>query len=341
MQLLLNLAASLLATASVTYAFPSSGHTLASTITPVYQFPDNGSWIENLAVRPNGLILATRLDKPALYSIDPEAHTAKLVHTFVAPSITSLSGITRVKKDVYAINVIDKAASFAGNRSTGYVFTADFTQAPPAFKRAATIKEAGLLNGIAPVSEDVVLISDSQNGVLYNVNLVTGSYSVAASDVLLTPAANGTFPSGGLGVNGLKVFHDFAYFTSTSRGIFGRIPLSSAGKASGPVETIATVVTTAPLSLDDFVISSEGVAYSSTDPNDSVVAIYQNGAFAVIAGKNNTLTLAGCTSLAFVPGSKQREAYVATSGGQAAPINGVTIEPAKVVRISLPVGYHW
>ena len=67
----------------------------------VWQFP-NGTWVENLAVRSNGQILATLLSIPELYQVDPiGGQHPQLIHRF--PMVTGLTGITEVEKDVFVV----------------------------------------------------------------------------------------------------------------------------------------------------------------------------------------------------------------------------------------------
>ena len=60
---------------------------------------DNETWIENLAVRQNGGILCTSIDRAALYLVDPFAMGT--VHHF-APTDRAL-GITEVGNDIFAV----------------------------------------------------------------------------------------------------------------------------------------------------------------------------------------------------------------------------------------------
>jgi hypothetical protein len=67
----------------------------------VWQFP-NGTFVENLAVRSNGQILATLLSVPELYQVDPiGGRHPQLIHRF--PMVTGLTGITEVEKDVFVV----------------------------------------------------------------------------------------------------------------------------------------------------------------------------------------------------------------------------------------------
>lgn len=320
---------------TVTQASPYGGYGAhcTTTLDTVFQYHKNFTWIENLVVRPNGHILVTRIDKPELHSIDPEAHTDTFVHRFDYP-ISGLLGIAELKKDVYAVVGVNQTAAFAGKQLPAFIFTADLSKTPAVFKRVATIKEQLFLNGLAAFSEDVVLVTDSGNGVIYRVDLKTGEHTIAASGDLLKPPV--AFPAG-LGANGLKLLGRYAYFTSSTKGVFGRVPLSKDGYASGPLQKIAATDNF----LDDFVITDKAVAYAATNANDTVLRFGPDGSVDLVAGKNNTLPLAGDTSLTWIPGTKQTEAYIGTAGGQFVPINGVTIEPAKVVKIKFGPGcYH-
>src|SRR5438105_4501375 len=52
----------------------------------VYQLPNKGSWFENLAVRSDGTILATRLDVPEVWIIDVDAQTGSAMVKLPAPA---------------------------------------------------------------------------------------------------------------------------------------------------------------------------------------------------------------------------------------------------------------
>ncbi|KAJ7114418.1 hypothetical protein C8R44DRAFT_881260 [Mycena epipterygia] len=56
----------------------------------------NRTWLENLAVRPNGQILATRLDVPELYQITPDPHNPKPTLIYAFPSALGTLGIAEL-----------------------------------------------------------------------------------------------------------------------------------------------------------------------------------------------------------------------------------------------------
>lgn len=73
-------------------------------ISTIFQVDRNGAWVENLAIRHTGHILATRIDVPELWSIDPSAspnHAGS--HLYSIPNATSLLGIAEIEPNVYAV----------------------------------------------------------------------------------------------------------------------------------------------------------------------------------------------------------------------------------------------
>jgi hypothetical protein len=58
-------------------------------------------WVENLAVRSNGKILATLINVAQVWQIDPTAHSAELVHEFEGAD--SILGIAEYDSDVFAV----------------------------------------------------------------------------------------------------------------------------------------------------------------------------------------------------------------------------------------------
>jgi hypothetical protein len=66
----------------------------------IWTFP-NETWIENLAVRQNGEILATSLSRAAVYLVNPFEHTATTAHQFEASD--GVLGITEVAEDIFVV----------------------------------------------------------------------------------------------------------------------------------------------------------------------------------------------------------------------------------------------
>jgi streptogramin lyase len=55
----------------------------SNPVATLWTFP-NETWIENLAVRANGNILCTSLNRAAIYQVDPFKHVAETLHQFAS-----------------------------------------------------------------------------------------------------------------------------------------------------------------------------------------------------------------------------------------------------------------
>lgn len=122
-----------------------------SSISTIFQFNRNGTWLENLAVSPNGKLLATRLDGPELWLIDPaNTNTAKAGSSFYTfPNATSLLAINEVDRDVYAVVAGNFSIPTVTSTPGSYViWRLDASSTPPSASILARIPKAGFLNGI-------------------------------------------------------------------------------------------------------------------------------------------------------------------------------------------------
>jgi hypothetical protein len=299
----------------------------APTVSLVYQFPTNGSWIENLAVRSNGKIVITRADIPELWSIDPSDDSASLIHTF--PNATGIQGITEIQHDVFAIAVgILPTADAAASPGSWVIWRVDLNPRTPTFAIITAIPEALFLNGLTTVNDHgLVLIADSYKGVIWSLDTNTAAYSIALSDSTMLPLP---LPNQ-LGVNGVKLQNGYAYYTSTSQQKFCRVRVSSEANATGSYEVVAS-----GFGQDDFAFAQSRTPYIATHPQDSVAKVIGGQVF-TIAGSNTTWTLAGSTSAQFGYTEAGTVLYVTTNGGVGFPVLG-RLEPGKIVKIS---GIEW
>jgi hypothetical protein len=79
-------------------AFPLATNNAVSTL---WTFP-NETWIENLAIRQNGAVLCTSINRAAIYQVDPFSHVAATVHQF-DPASESVLGIAEIENDVFVV----------------------------------------------------------------------------------------------------------------------------------------------------------------------------------------------------------------------------------------------
>ncbi len=186
------------------------------------------------------------------------------------------------------------------------VWTVDLNCSPAKAKYVTTVAESRLLNGISAIpNTDLVLAGDSVAGSVYKIDVKTGAYGIVVQDALLQPV---TSPTSNLGINGVKYFNGYLYFTNSAQGLFGRVKVSKKGEKKGPVEVLAAAGE--GVVYDDFDFDTKGNAWIASHP-DFVVQVLGNGTQNVYA---NATLLLNPTAAAFGRGGQKDTLYV-TNGG--------------------------
>jgi hypothetical protein len=233
----------------------------------VYQFPDQPyTDLENIAVRSNGHLLLSTITSPTIHLLDPSYRLSSepiLLHTF--PGGLSTLGIAETQPDLFAIVVGNYSAStLQGIKGSFAIWTLDLRQGLPGIARiVASIPEAEALNGATTVigHPTILLVADSALGAIWRVDTTTGRYSKTIQNSLLAP--NAKVP---LGINGIRMYGSNVYFTNSAQGLFGRIPFSTQGTATGSPTVIKNNLSS-NYTCDDFAIDSTGNAYILGHPN--------------------------------------------------------------------------
>ena len=274
----------------------------------IFQFPAVPfTSIENVALRPNGDLILTTTSAPTIYLLDPTQVTpsAELLHTF--PDATSCLGITETSTDVFAVVVGNVSlTTFGGVAGSFSIWSVSLEQSStPVVKKIAAIPQAKILNGLTHLQDnpDIVLAADSEAGIVYSLNVVSGVSAVAIQNSALGPG------SASLGINGLHVDStgNNLYYTNSALGTFGRIPINASnGQAKGAV----TVLATAPKggNYDDFAIDSQGNSWITVHL-DIVEEVTAAGVQSVVL---NSTALLQPTSAIFAAGGQTL--YVVTDG---------------------------
>ncbi|EED17888.1 conserved hypothetical protein [Talaromyces stipitatus ATCC 10500] len=294
-----------------------------------FQFEDNGSWIANIANRPNNDLVITRTDVPEVWTINVDEGTAQ-VATNISDA-NNLIGISSIDDDEYVViagnldttTLTPEAGSFSAWKVSidgDGVGTANLI---------AAIPDAQFLHGVVTFQKTRdtvnVLIADAGQGALYKLDTANGEYSIVIQD------------DGLAGVNNLRMQNGYLYFTATQNKVFGRVPLDlEEGTAVGPIETILNDQTIVP---DGFALAPNGsVAFMATFVQNSIIAIDlddENYPTSIIYGGINSTDIAGPTTVQFVHNGPWEILYIATNGGQTAPVGGSFIEPAKIAGMYL------
>ncbi|KAL9572700.1 hypothetical protein ACKAV7_003099 [Fusarium commune] len=157
-------------------------------------------------------------------------------------------------------------------------------------------------------------------GEILRIDTTTGHVEVAIKDKALAPVPGGPFP---VGVNGIKIFNDYLYFTNTAHQSFNRVKIDDIGNKLGDFEVLAKLEKGSPYAPDDFAMDRHGNAYV-VYWQDRVVKITRGGKqTALVEG-----LLAGPSSATFSNDGKIL--YVVTSGQ-----NNHAVSGGQVVEVKL------
>ncbi|KAF7914706.1 uncharacterized protein EAE98_011405 [Botrytis deweyae] len=287
-------------------AFSSGKET---TVRLLYEYP-LGTFVEAIAVRPNGELLLTLPYNSSVHSIDPlySNYTPKVVHDFDGLTIF---GITEYDRDIYAVNGGGFSSSTGPVIGTYRVDSLNLTQT------------TATSSTIANISSDPI----------------SGKYFIAINNTY-TQAHQHT-NLGAVGVNGIKTEDGMAYLTNTGLGMLVRFPIHENGtEVTGGAVEILSHEANSTWFYDDFALR-DTIAYITTGSGNSIErvvapAVDSRGPITseIMAGSLNSTIVAGPTAAAFgLTPWDSHILYVTTSGASNVPVNGRVRIGAQVLAI--------
>ncbi|KKY27873.1 putative six-bladed beta-propellerlike protein [Diplodia seriata] len=289
------------------------------SVFPVTQLPAN-SWFEGFAVRPNGHILATRLDAPELYTFDPADPSARpqLLHTF--PDANGLVNLCPIKggDDEYAVIAATvELQQVQFDSAVIWRVKLDETDTVQ-IAELARVPESGFCIGVTAVSPTTLAIADSQKNCIWRLDIATGKSSVLVADEATMAAAS---EEDYFGINRVRVSHGHLWYTNTSAGLLCRVPIDADGSATtGPVEIVASDLP----HCDGLALTDDGAAIFTANYMAGVVwrvdVDPQTG-----KGASSILTrgLSSPTSVEFANIADKNRLYVTCCGGEGAAVGWV------------------
>ncbi|KAL6796312.1 hypothetical protein GGI42DRAFT_345138 [Trichoderma sp. SZMC 28013] len=316
---------------------------LASLV--IGQLPD-GTWLENLAVRPNGDILTTLLfPYGALYTIrqSPQGlHGLQLLANFT--SVNSLGGITPVAVSSGLETYVVVGANTTGlSQPIPGTFSAWTVTFQPTERQHVRIDKVSdmspnsiFLNGVISIPDvpHAVLVSDSAAGSVGYLDIQTGKFDPDAFVFPeMQPVPGGALP---LGIDGIRIHDGYLYWTNTFRVTIYRVALAASGyPATGATPEVVANLTSLAHGLDDFTFDSRGNILAATNFDNSVLYVdVRTGNARTILGGEDDITFAGCTSVYFGRGwAEPNTFFVSTSGGLANPVGGNRTAGASIVSV--------
>ena len=297
-----------------------SNYTYALPVQVVQEFP-TATWIENIAVRSNGQILATEDGEPRIYQIDPFSGSPDqkptLLHEF--NDTASILGIVEASPDVFYVCTGNYSSKLLQGYGEAYIYQLDMRNFSPS------------IPGSAP-------------------NI---SKYIAAINV----AFNNTYTqSTGFGVNGIKVSstngEDFLYFTNSQQQTVIKVPIAITENNVTGQATVSvadggdyTVLAQgggdneAAFEPDDLAIDADGDAYvtSFAVGKNGLVFVPREGSARNGSEITYIANIAGPTACNFGRTETDRNIlYVSTSGGDYDYLTGepVTVN-GKIVAIEV------
>jgi putative intracellular protease/amidase len=282
----------------------------------IAEFPVN-TFLENLAIDPNGTIFITSYESGRVYRLSPNGEPIEFARVN-----GNVAGIA-IDRDgnLLVAATIDRTPTMIRINSAGRIET------------LVVLPEAIFLNGMTHLMGDSLrdgkaeryLVADSYKGVIWEIDAIAKSARIWLQAPLLSRSdINNPFPA----VNGLKIYQNAVFASNTQRQLLIRIPLIDGGAPGEPEVFLSNV------NLDDFAFDAEGNLYGTTHVYNSVIRISPAKQITTIA--TAAQGVAGSTALAFGQSDNRTSIYVTTNGGMSLPLlTGVA--PAKVVRLEVGI----
>ncbi|KAF2825180.1 hypothetical protein CC86DRAFT_456431 [Ophiobolus disseminans] len=323
---------------------PEAATELPLPVRTVAQIDTAPAWLENIAVRANGDLLVTQLaPAPVLFTVkNPSFKNATLdpIYQFNVPNASTLLGITETYPDTFAIIAGNATPNADGYPGTFSVWSAKFPSPQTSkleIRKIANVPAAKFLNGVITLPErtEILIIPDSQYGLLFRLDTRTGRSEVIADRPEFKPYPERQNKTVGFGINGVRIRDGYLYFSNSNLVKIFRVRLTRDGYVGqAPVEVYADL-NAATTFVDDFTFAGDGTLWAVSNDGNTVVVVGPGGKkVREVAGASDALTIAGGTAGAFGRGAGDREVlYVCTAGGLDAPVNGTVVEAGKIVAI--------
>ncbi len=311
-------------------------------LTTVAQFPV-GYFLENVAVRADGSVLVTALNKKELWYVPTPTQGALvqpvLLHTFDQPPFD----IIETTRDVFYVDTSNYLTNHASSLQR-----VDLRHWEPGMPVPVQLVlkfpfPVFALNGADLLTPNVILVVDSVAGLIWRVDLSADGMKGTARVWLKEPDMKPTVFSllkKQPGINGLGYARKshFLYYTSTARRLFMRVRVDPT--TLNPADTPELVAH--GHQWDDFAIDEHaGSAYITTHRENTIQCVpldpHSGQVIQTVAGVPFDERLIGPSSFAWGRGEEGNGsiAYVTTDGGLTAPPPDGVVRPANVLRLEL------
>src|SRR5215472_3482952 len=240
-------------------------------LTTVAQFPE-GYFLENVAVRADGSMLVTALNKKELWYLPAPTGGIPvqpvLLHTFDQPPFD----IVETTRDVFYVDTTNYLTNHESSLQRVDLRHWEPGMPVPVQTVLKFPSPVFALNGSDPLAPNVILVADSGVCLIWRVDLSADGMKATARVWLKDPSMKPTIFSlfnKHPGINGLKYAEKshFLYYTSTARRLFMRVWVDPRTlDAAGVPELVAS-----GHQWDDFALDEHaGVAYITTHRENTI-----------------------------------------------------------------------
>lgn len=326
----------------------------------------NGSWVENISVRPNGnLLVSTSTPDGSVWQIkEPwkDKPEVELVYNF-DQWVDRLIGIGETTPDKY---VVVGSRFYSTDPMSSHVdrtfaameldFSGSANKDKPAVRLIAWFPDAHLLQGVAalPWDRTKVLISDQYllrpraapqkdwtpaRGQVWKLDTVTGAHEVVfANDTALDTTYRHGYD---VGINGIKIRRDWLYWVNSDDGNIYRLKIDKTGRPVPPAKP--EVVAFQDTIWDDFNFGPEHEdtiwatgfnAIFAASPQGKVVTV--NG-----VGTSDNGIMPGPTACAFGRSPHDRNILYVTGNMGEIPVDIEHVHLKGWVRAIDTTGFHF
>lgn len=290
---------------------PGINNSSAVRIDTVFEWPV-GTFVENILTREDGKIIVCVHSENRLVEVDPVARRARTFCDLPGAPSGIVESLDRIFVCVGEIG-------FPG-------FAVFSVEDDGRSEKRVDVPGALFLNGCALLKESAALAVDSILGKVFRIDLKNRTAAPWLDQELLRKASTEPMLPG---VNGIKVFGRYAYFSNSERSLILRAEIND-DEAAGKVEVVQE-----QLVGDDFAFDKNGAIYIATHVHNTLMRLNPDGSREDLGGPDERF--AGSTACAFGRTERdKRTLYVTTTGGIIAPLNG-KVGKARLLSLALDV----
>ena len=248
------------------------------------ELPTDSSF-QGTALRPDGRVLASRLDLPELYQFDPKNPEAppQLIYTF--PDTGGLVQICPLKgcHDEYAVvsGTLDVAKFEFSRPLIWRIALSSNDDEPPKVTLITEMKGAGFPASCWSATERTLLVPDSGLACIFRIDVQDGRCDKLIEDDEMGAAIadESAEQEDFYGINGIYLIGEWAYFANESRGTLCRFPVSYGRRTDDdeePDDGWDIHATGDVKVITDEIPHSDALVFTN-DPNVGYSANYVNG----------------------------------------------------------------